>query len=148
MLDIKVSAVSQPGAFGDPGTFHQSSYGYFVVTDNSLGFAVDFLNNSQMLFFAAGEEITLGNPGGWQSVAYPTPLPLNQATYLGVRFDPGDGNHYGWIGVEFDGAELEAFAWGYETDPGVPIAAGTPEPGSLALLAFGAGALLRRKRRA
>ncbi len=73
-------------------------------------------------------------------------LPENQATYLGVRFT---GGHYGWIGVVRTGFELDAFAWGYETEPGVPIAAGIPAPGTLALLAFGAvgGALGRGRKR-
>lgn len=43
--------------------------------------------------------------------------------------------------------ELDAFAWGYETDPDVPIAAGIPEPGTLAALALGAAAALAGRRR-
>ncbi len=86
---------------------------------------------------------------------YPA-IPEGVPSYLGVlwggTYVGGSGyagtSNYGWIGVTRTGDLLETFAWGYETDAGVPIAAGTPEPGSLALLAFGAGALLRRKRRA
>ena len=67
--------------------------------------------------------------------------------YLSVKFDLGGGDQFGWIGVVRTGNLLDAFAWGYETTPGVPIAAGAPEPGSLALLAFGAvGAMTRRGR--
>ncbi len=72
--------------------------------------------------------------------------PEGQPSYIGMRFDPGDGWHYGWVGGVRDGLYFEAFAWGYETTPGVAIPAGAPEPGTLALLAFGAGALLRRRR--
>jgi len=57
--------------------------------------------------------------GGYESL-----LPEGVPTYLGVRFNLGAGNQYGWIGVVRTGAQLEAFAWGHETDPGVPIAAG------------------------
>ncbi len=68
------------------------------------------------------------------------------STYMAARFSDFDGYHYGWIGVVRSGFELQPFAWGYETEVGVAIPAGIPEPGSLALLAFGACALLRRRR--
>jgi len=75
--------------------------------------------------------------------------------YIGVKIpdlDGGAGFHYGWIGVIRNGGApgaegLQAFAWGYETDIGVPINAGAPEPGTLALLAFGAGAAATRRRK-
>ena len=114
-------------------------------------------------FFAAGTtywtgpDIGLwGGPGG-----PPTLFTAGLETYLGMQFfDPaGSGAlNYGWIGVvpewttvEIGGQPvavlvLDTFAWGYETDPGVPIAAGIPEPGTLAVLAFGAAATLRRRR--
>lgn len=57
-------------------------------------------------------------------------LPTCCATYLGVRFDVGSGYQYAWIGVVRPGLELEAFAWGYETEPGVPIEAGAPGEGA------------------
>ena len=68
-------------------------------------------------------------------------------TYLGVRFDLGNGLQHGWIGVVRTGITLDAFAWGYETEPGVPIAAGVPEPGTLSLLMIAGAALLRRRKR-
>lgn len=72
-----------------------------------------------------------------------------QQAYLGVRFDLGSGWQYGWIGVVKNGIGLDAFAWAYETDPGMEIAAGVvPEPGSLALLAFVAVGVAGRRRRA
>ncbi|MCP4245458.1 MAG: PEP-CTERM sorting domain-containing protein [bacterium] len=74
-------------------------------------------------------------------------LPEGVPTYLGVRFDPGDGNHYGWFGVVRTGMALDAFAWGYETEANTPIPAGAPEPGTLALLAFGAVGVVGRRRR-
>ena len=51
-------------------------------------------------------------------------IPEGQAAYLGVKFDVGNGTQYGWIGVVRTGIELEAFAWGFESNVGVPIAAG------------------------
>lgn len=81
-------------------------------------------------------------------------LPESVRTYLGVRIDAGglpgvDLFNYGWIAIERHGAFLDVFAWGYETDVNVPIAAGAvPSPGPLGVLAFGvaAGALRRTRR--
>jgi hypothetical protein len=73
-----------------------------------------------------------------------------EASYMGVRFSDMDGYHYGWIGVVRPdplGIDLDAFAWGYETEPGVPIIAGIPAPGTLAALAFGAAVTRRGRKR-
>ncbi len=77
---------------------------------------------------------------------------IDSGEYIAVRFEAADGMHYGWIGVTVTRInyvnELSAFAWGYETDPMTPIAAGAvPTPGTLAALAFGAAAALRRRKR-
>jgi hypothetical protein len=48
--------------------------------------------------------------------------------YIGVEFDPGDGWHYGWIGVTRSGLDLDVSGWAYETEAGVPIAAGAGVP--------------------
>jgi hypothetical protein len=66
---------------------------------------------------------------------------------MGVRFNDVDGYHYGWISVVRNGLDLDAFAWGYETEPGVPIIAGIPAPGTLAALAFGAVVTRRARKR-
>lgn len=97
-----------------------------------------------------GTEIPSGTL--WQGLGYAyfpefeSPLAEEQETYLGVRFTIDAAIHYGWIGVTRTGADLDAFAWGYETEPGVAIPAGIPEPGSLAMLALGATGLLARRR--
>lgn len=88
---------------------------------------------------------TWGNSGTVTSPVTGTNFPEGLEKYVGVNFTGGDGVHYGWIGVVRTGLQLDAFAWGYETTPGTPIPAGAPEPGTLALLAFGAVAAMRRK---
>jgi len=76
-------------------------------------------------------------------------LPEGVPAYLGVRISNlagGAGWHYGWIGVIRDAGNLETFAWGYESDIDTPIAAGIPEPGTLAMLALGTVLVARRRR--
>ncbi len=67
--------------------------------------------------------------------------------YVGVRLNIGGLSHYGWIGITNNFGYIDAFAWGYETEPGVPVAAGAPTPSTLAGLALGAAAFSGRKRR-
>jgi hypothetical protein len=79
-------------------------------------------------------------------------FPVGMARYMGVRFSDIDGYHYGWISVvrhgnDNYGLDFDAFAWGYETEPGVPIIAGIPAPGTLAALAFGAVVTRRGRKR-
>lgn len=160
-LNILSDAASQPGLAGQDGTFWRRSVpGYGEVVRGDPGGAS---GEVQMYFtdyrFLASTDANEPIPipavnfasSGFIEVIYPgyegTYLPEGTATYLGVRFDPGDGIHYGWIGVIKTGLELDAFAWGYETEPGVPIAAGIPEPGTLAALAFGAVVLGAARRR-
>jgi hypothetical protein len=76
-------------------------------------------------------------------------IPEGVPAYLGVRISNlagGAGWHYGWIGVIRTAGDLQAFAWGYETELGTPIAAGIPEPGTLAMLALGAVLVAGRRR--
>jgi hypothetical protein len=61
--------------------------------------------------------------------------------YVGVQFLINGDTHYGWVEVEVpfvgvNGGTIRSFA--YETQPGVPIAAGqVPEPSSAFLLGLG-----------
>ena len=111
-----------------------------TMIDDSLG-GGSFVSGSVFEFSFYGYDDD-GYFGGERGI-----LPEGVETYLGVRFTDVDGVHFGWIGVIRSGVEIEAFAWGYETDAGVAISAGlVPAPGALGLLAVGAIAGRGRRR--
>ncbi len=149
-LDMTLDAASQPGSSGPTSLLHLPTQ-YGAVAGQGLGSEVRTDATGYVLVpFASGELIDSG--GNWGLAAavddpyygYAALLPEGQPTDLGVSIQD-NGTHYGWIGIVRSGYELDPFAWGYETEVGVPIPAGAPEPGTLALLAFGALALGRRR---
>ena len=161
-LDFTVDAAAQPGLADGPTSLRHAilsdlSYGFGNVGRNSadIDMAVNYINYTNLLVGLESGELIGAGGLAWNFYGYATNVyygleafPEDLPKYLGVRFDTGSGDQYAWIGVTRSGHELDAFAWGYETEPGVPIAAGAPEPGSLALLAFGAaGACVRRHRK-
>lgn len=87
----------------------------------------------------------LGDP---LEVGGPIPI-LPESGYLAVLFSLPDGDHYGWVevGVLGFGAVGYVRSYGWETEPGVPIVAGVPEPGRLLLFLAGAFAWGCRRRR-
>ncbi len=158
-LDIVLDAVSQTGASLGPTQFHQYNQPDLPKGGVSGG-------------AGATGEVQVGGPYGdmllgvdfgdlipsglaWRDSGYSyypgdgSLLPEGVETYLGVRFpfEEGGDMHYGWIGVVRTVEALDAFAWGYETEPGVSIAAGAPEPGTLAVLVLGGMALAGCRRR-
>lgn len=153
-LDVRLPASSQPGLGSSPSDFGQH-------VDDTRGQVIGRQPGAELqlgglydLFLVGVDELDLIPSGfAWDYTGYTyysgfgSELPEGQHTYLGLRFDVGNGIQYGWIEVVRTGMELDAFAWGYETDPGVPVAAGAPEPGTLAMLAVGVGALAGRRRR-
>ena len=65
--------------------------------------------------------------------------------FVGLRFQMADGVHYGFVEIETgEGFGLTFHSAAYESEPDVGIT--IPEPGSLAALALGAVALLKRRR--
>ena len=162
-LDITEPATAQPGPSDGASTLGQITPTGVATVGGNVQIELGGYAGLFVIPHSSGQLIPTGAPWGIQGYTYypgiGSELPAGAAIYLAVRFDPNGAPgtsctpvincHYGWVGVVRTGAELDAFAWGYETEVGVPIAAGAPEPGSLALLAFGAvGALSRRKRRA
>lgn len=153
-LDLMEPASAQPAAIDDFTSLRQWNGGWDGSVNGASGGAdveaVDAWGYGLLVGASAGDLIPSGaawfDQGFVYNRWYGTVLPEGVPTYIGVRFDPGDGLHYGWVGVVREEYLLEAFAWGYESDAGVSVPAGAPEPGTLALLAFGAAALLRRRR--
>lgn len=157
-LDITQSATNQPGLPNGPSSIGQTEYPGFGFLEGGVPAVEMEVNQLEDLFLkpiSVFHEGVPSNPNSiWSSEAfiyydgYGSQLPEGAQTYLGVRFNPGDGVHYGWIGVVRDGMGLEAFAWAYETEAGVPIPP-YPEPGTLSMLAFGVcgvTAIRRRKK--
>jgi hypothetical protein len=160
-LDITLPSTDQIGGYG-PSSVGQLREGYYPVYDyhNSTIGGADIAVDNRTRAFGAGDRVDgsvafsdYSIHATWIS-SYPpnyTPVlfsnfPSSRNSYMGVRFSDIDGYHYGWIGVVRNGMHFDAFAWGYETEPGVPIIAGIPAPGTLAALAFGA-VVTRRKRK-
>lgn len=164
-LDVTMDASSQTGAYGNIGQFMQINAvpnegggstlveGVFENTMLQTGGLVDRM----LVGVDEGESIPSGTPWFYQGMIdhpfFGTELPLDVPTYLGIQFNPGDGVHYGWIGVTMfdagDGSrQLDTFAWAYETEVGVPIlaGAGVPTPGSLVAIALGGCCMTRRRR--
>lgn len=157
-LDLTLPAASQPGVQGDLDALLQSAAGDPdpEVWGDPATTSVKVQAGGSGDFFLVGvdEGVMIPSGAAWKNLAYMfypgygTQLPIDEPTYLGVQFDLGSGLQYGWIGVEMDDQyALDPFAWGYETEVGVPIPAGIPEPGSLAALAVGVAALASRRRR-
>lgn len=165
VLDFALPAEEQPGVVGGPTSIYQM----VTATEGTSAMAsparlMTGVGSLEMYFLVGvdfGELIpapdtswNAGTSWHWYDGLLPPTgslLPEGEPIYLGARFDLGNDDQYGWIGVVRGGdllpSQLDPFAWGYETVAGVPIAAGVPEPGTLAALAVGAAALVGRRRR-
>lgn len=168
-LDITLPADQQVGAaypYASPGWAYSASYSSFrqeIYYDFTFNYVTSIytyggilINDSTLFAQALPAGTQIGGSGqSFYSLAFiaqdyygfHSDIPEGVQTYLGATIKINYQTHYGWIGVVRNGFELDTFAWGYETDPGVPVGAGVPEPNTLALLALGfvaAGAARRR----
>jgi len=137
-LDITKPVFEQTGLPSGPASISQVEYpgfgwleGYAGTAELGAGGLLDlFLIGVPSPYWWGVPDVE-----AWRSYAfvyysgYGSELPQGVPAYIAARFDEGDGWLYGWVGVVRDGTGLEPFAWGYDT---------VPEPGALALLAFGA----------
>jgi len=91
-------------------------------------------------------------PGGDVSTEFSFPL---GRWYVGASLGESiveAERHAAWIFFDFfegpDGIpDVDLLAWGYETEPGVPVAAGAPAPGAAGAFVIAGAAALRRRRR-
>jgi hypothetical protein len=164
-LDITRPSTDQGGLVGPSSVGQLYLYYYLGNSQNitrdganvaisgggSFGFTWAFETGDQIDGSSNFTDYALHAEGVWyyypyQFIVYSS-FPSNEIGYMGVRFSDVDGYHYGWIGVVRNYVDFDAFAWGYETEPGVPIIAGIPAPGTLAALAFGAAVTRRGRKR-
>lgn len=162
-LDITLPAVDQPGDYNDPTTVAHplvrgGTCGRFYSYGVN-GLRVQATAQSGYYTFALGLNAgdVIPNPSGICTfyddpfcfaasgfLHYPGYNYIEEgvAQYLGVTIGGPfctyyDNCQYGWIGVVRTGAEFEAFAWGFESDPGVPIEAGDCGPDVPAVTGYG-----------
>jgi hypothetical protein len=147
-LDITLDSNSQPNVYGDSafsqwyyyglcnderksGNYMYASYGFtdaaWVQENGDYG-RVDRLEGGYVIGAGAafGDRSTMSlyesdccYSNDWG--------PPGTEGYIGVRFGTPGNIHYGWIKARMTdprGAALEALAWGYESSPNTPIAAG------------------------
>lgn len=69
--------------------------------------------------------------------------------YFGIEFVLSTGTHYGWVRIsdsETYGIGGLITQWAYETNPGVPITTGIPEPSIFSVFGVGFSLLMWRRR--
>ena len=138
-LDLRLDADSQPGTEGFSHWAGDSPYySYGAVQASGMPGSVGVRDTPcgwAYLLDGVAPGGTIDGAVNWNNWGYTeyvysryydcqSLIPEGVESYLAIRFDPGDGFHYGWVGVVRTGPGLEAFAWGYEDQAGVSIAAG------------------------
>lgn len=78
-------------------------------------------------------------------------VPPGTFAYAGFRFQAADGTHYGWVRLAVSAGLIDFDSAAYNTTPNQQILAGQiPEPGTMAMMAMGAaaivGAAIKRRR--
>ncbi len=69
-------------------------------------------------------------------------VPPGTNAYAGFRFQAADGTHYGWVRLNVNAGIIDFSSAAWETSPNTQILAGVPEPGTMAMMAMGAAALV------
>lgn len=138
-LNITVDSLSQPGIVAN-GRIRQgwsgvSDVAFSTAGTNRVEFSLTPANRPYAVALELGSPIPSPTPttfgtGAIVHQAIPEPgdpeysFAEGVPVYIGVKFNGGAGDQYGWIGVVRTGFLVDAFAWGYETTPGVAISAG------------------------
>ncbi len=141
LLSYAGSNVRYAFALGVYRVIGSSRPGFSTQTQVTLGSQYHY--GSAEPNYYGGFAASLGYLGqGYFSVAPGT------FAFVGFRFHAADGTHYGWIRLSVNAGIIDFDTAAYNTSPNQEIAT-VPEPGTLALLAFGAvgviGAIARRR---
>jgi hypothetical protein len=132
--DTSLSQWYYYGTCNDPQK--DGNYFYCGYTSLNTAFVQDAGNYNGLDPLAAGSTIGPGSAWGDRSSfsVYRSPCceindwgAVGTVAYVGARIEIAGQIHYGWVKARLTdprGAQLEALAWGYETEPNTPVAAG------------------------
>ena len=166
-----------PGGYGVIWQLNMNPFGSTGSTNGLISYAGAFVRYAYALGFGAtigpgdprfstqtqvtlGSKYSYGNAGvnyygGFAANGPNGSVAPGTFAFAGFRFQAADGTHYGWLRLRVNAGVLDFADAGYETTPNqsiVPILEPPPcpEPGTMALLAFGAvgviGMVVKRRR--
>lgn len=148
------SAIFQTGGGGVNSWLKANNASTYAISNLPLSFSVGAEPGYK--FGTAGTSFSLQRSGSFEGLQG---FADGVTGYSGFVFAIGGSSHYGWVewthtlATGPGGGLVEVHNWAFEDTPDTPIhiadtgAEVVPEPGSLALLAAGAGGLLAWRRR-
>lgn len=136
-------AVSYQGAFIryafalSNGTIINAASPFSTVTQVTLGSR--YLSGGVPNYYGG---FAAGGPNG--------SVPPGTFAFAGFRFTAADGTHFGWLNLAVNAGVIDFVSAAFDSTPGMAIAAGVPEPSTMAMLALGAvgvlGMAIKRRR--
>ena len=131
-------------SYSGPFVRYAFALGSGVSVDSSLS---TFSTQTQVVLGSRYSYGTVGvfNYGGFAANGPQGSVAPGTNAYAGFRFTAADGTHFGWIFLSVNAGIIDFVSAGYETTPNTAILTGAgviPEPGTMAMLAMGAAAVL------
>ena len=139
------------GILSYSGPFVRYAYafqGFILVSPNDQTFSTQtqVVLGSRYSYGSFGQNYY----GGFAAGDINGSVPPGTFAFAGFRFMAADGIHYGYIRLSVSAGLIDFDYAAYETTPGLGTGSPVPEPGTLALLTFGAvaviGATVKRRR--